>query len=74
MCWGIRVALGPVVLTAAAPQRAEEEKDTSRLHHPQDSGRAGFPFFPSFLPPFQGAGAAGRGCLLLAAGPNLSPS
>lgn len=33
-------------------------------------------WFPllSFLPPFQGAGAAGRGCLLLAAGSNLSPS
>lgn len=47
---GIRVAPGPVALTAAAPQRAEEEKDRSRLHHPQGSSRAGFPFFPSFPP------------------------
>lgn len=42
------MAPGPVALTAAAPQRAEEEKDKSRLHHPQGSSRAGFPFFPSF--------------------------
>lgn len=45
------MALGPVALTAAAPQRAEEEKDRSRPHHPQgSSSRAGFPFFPSFPP------------------------
>lgn len=47
---GIRVALGPVALTAAAPQRAEEEKDRSRPHHPQSSSRVGFHFFPSFPP------------------------
>lgn len=54
---GIRAALGPVALTTAAPQRAEEEKDRNRLHHPQGSSRAGFHFFPSF--PLPGAGAAG---------------
>lgn len=43
------MALGPVALTTAAQQRAEEEKDRSWLHHPQSSSRAGFPFFPSFL-------------------------
>lgn len=72
MGWGIRVALGPLALTAAAPQRDEEEKDRNRFHHPQGSSRSGLPFFPSF--PLPGAGAAGRGCVLLAAGSNLSPS
>lgn len=42
------MALGPVALTTAAPQRAEEEEDRSRLHHPRGSSRAGFPFLPSF--------------------------